>query len=326
MIVPAYWAEGRVQHKEPGRQVTVRRFGWSDVSIEDAQRQADERARAALQRILSGENKLARREPKVAYNGAEGVPIREEIIARHGETIITRNLYGALCLNTPNVLFVDIDHENPTPLRLTCVVYLILFAASLFWGIVARSFGVAFLSIFFSGILGYGIAAALFRLYELCAGGPAIRAARRIRRFAANHPDWHLRLYDTPVGQRILVMHDVFAPQDPRVAQCFKALGADRVYIQMCQRQNCFRARVSPKPWNMGINVHIKPRPGVWPIDPKHLPARANWLREYQSIAASFASCRFVAQLGSTITHETAESVRKLHDDLSKAHSGLPIA
>jgi len=36
------------------------------------------------------------------------VPIREEIVSRHGDTIITRNSYGARCLNTPNALFADI--------------------------------------------------------------------------------------------------------------------------------------------------------------------------------------------------------------------------
>ena len=78
----------------------VRRFGWSDNSQDAAQVNADERAQEALQRLLSGE-KLPRREPKVPYNGGEGVPIREEIVSRHGETIITRNSYEARCLNTP---------------------------------------------------------------------------------------------------------------------------------------------------------------------------------------------------------------------------------
>src|SRR5688500_8191871 len=102
MIVPQYWAEGRVQHRAKGRQVTMRRFGWADTSQADAQAHADTRAQEALDRFLSGES-LERREPKIPYNGADGVPIREEIVSRHGEAIITRNSYGARCLNTPNV-------------------------------------------------------------------------------------------------------------------------------------------------------------------------------------------------------------------------------
>jgi len=36
MIVPQFWAEGRVRDRIAGHQVTIRRFGWSDVSQEDA--------------------------------------------------------------------------------------------------------------------------------------------------------------------------------------------------------------------------------------------------------------------------------------------------
>ena len=48
MIVPTYWAEARVQQRAGDRQVTVRRFGWSDAGQDDAQAMAD--ARAALQK------------------------------------------------------------------------------------------------------------------------------------------------------------------------------------------------------------------------------------------------------------------------------------
>ena len=67
--------------------------------------------REAFEQVLAGEP-LQRREDKRPYNGAVGVPIREEIIARDGESVITRNSYGALCLNTPDVLFADVDLEQ----------------------------------------------------------------------------------------------------------------------------------------------------------------------------------------------------------------------
>src|SRR6185295_15118966 len=43
MIVPKFWAEARLPHREPGRQVTVRRFGWSDTSEAEAQAHAETR-------------------------------------------------------------------------------------------------------------------------------------------------------------------------------------------------------------------------------------------------------------------------------------------
>src|SRR5437588_8787138 len=111
MLVPKFWAEGRFQEQSAERQITVHRFGWSDESQANAQAMADARAHEALARLLRGE-KLPRRELKRAYNGSEGVPIREEIVASYGEVVLTRNSYGAVCLNTPNVLFADIDFEN----------------------------------------------------------------------------------------------------------------------------------------------------------------------------------------------------------------------
>ncbi len=86
MLIPDYWAETSLKHKVGGKQITVRRFGWSEQSQEDAQRNAEARAEEAFARVVAGE-KLERREPKVAYNGAVGVPIREEVLSRHDETI-----------------------------------------------------------------------------------------------------------------------------------------------------------------------------------------------------------------------------------------------
>jgi hypothetical protein len=106
MIVPA-WAEGRVHEKRDGKQVTIRRFGWSDESQAAAQAHADDRAREAFA-AFKASGTTARFEYKRAYNGADGVPIREEILERHGDTIITRNSYGARSL-PPNVLFADVD-------------------------------------------------------------------------------------------------------------------------------------------------------------------------------------------------------------------------
>lgn len=54
---------------------------------------------------------MPRRELRSNY-GTHGVPIREQIVERHDDMIITRNSYGALCLNTPDVLFADMDFEE----------------------------------------------------------------------------------------------------------------------------------------------------------------------------------------------------------------------
>ena len=325
MIVPQYWAEGRLQHRDKRRQVTVRRFGWSDVSQADAQANADARVQAALARLVAGE-KLPKREPKIPYNGAAGVPIREEIVGRHGDTIITRNSYGARCLNTPNVLFVDIDFQDKPGVRLTGAIFalLLLAAGAIGWGLHSKWYGIG--AAVLAVILGYGISTRLNNLVQRAKGGVEGAVRARIATFIAGHPDWHLRLYRTPAGMRALAMHRTFDPEEPAVADCFRALGADPIYAHMCLNQHCFRARVSPKPWRIGIAAHMRPSPGVWPVKPERLPDRNRWIDTYERTARDYASCRFAEDVGSEDVAPEARAVQVLHDELCQAMRDAPIA
>ncbi len=325
MIVPEFWAEARVQHKTNERQVTVKRFGWSDASLEVARLMAQSRAAEALQRIISGE-KLDRREPKVPYNGADGVPIREEIVSRHESAVVTRNVYGARCLNTPDVMFADVDFAAGPPLQFALVVFVLLSAFSIGYGVFEKSWKVGFGGVVASLILGFFVVQFLYRAFDIFTGGARRRALRRIENFSHAHPDWHLRLYETPAGFRVLVMHDTFDPAGEGAARCFNELGADPVYARMCVNQRCFRARVSPKPWRIGIVQHMRPRPGVSPVNPEKLPERKRWIEDYERLAAGFASCRFIQVLGPAPAHPAAMRVSLIHDDMCRAGTSLPIA
>lgn len=326
MIVPEYWAEGRLQHRSRGKQITVRRFGWSDLSQEEAQAHADARVREAFDRVLSGE-KLPRIEYKRSYNGAVGIPIREEIIARDGESIITRNSYGALCLNTPNALFVDIDLHDPGPTpELKRKVRLPLLVLALVAGVLSKSWAVAIIALIVALVLSALISRRIHAARMRKDGGPEARANRRIEAFVANHPDWTLRQYRTPAGFRMLAMHRTFDPGETDVEECFSALQTDPIYALMCVRQHCFRARVSPKPWRIGIARHLRPRPGVWPIKPERMADRQQWVADYERQAVNFAACGYLRTLGSGDIDPVVERVRELHDRLSQANSALPLA
>ncbi len=325
MIVPQFWAEASRQNKIKRRSFTVRRFGWSDASQEEAQANAEARADEALARIMAGE-KLIRREPKIAYNGAEGVPIREEIISRHDDSVVTRNSYGAKCLNTPDVLFVDIDFENEPRAGFTGLValaLLICFAGLALW---KRSWGLILVGIAVAGIGGVIASYLLHKVRLLMSGGVEARARKRIEAFAKTHPDWHLRLYRTPAGFRILVMHRLFDPCEEAVAECFRELRTDPLYAQMCIKQRCFRARVSPKPWRIGISTHMKPRPGIWPVKSEHLANRKKWIEDYDTAAGRFASCKFVESIGVRKADAKAVAIQQLHDELCRSASQLAIA
>ncbi len=281
VIVPEYWSEAKERIVVDGKQRTLRRFGWSDSSEQDAFENAKERVADAVARARAGEAVRAR-DHKVPYNGAEGLPIREQIVSRHGDTVITRNSYGALCLNTPDIAFADVDVAAP------------------------------------GGIL-MGWVFSLFRT------DPFDKARARIEQFAVDNPDWLLRLYRTPKGYRVLVMHRTFDADKEPAFEFLTKLGSDPLYMAMCRNQKCFRARVSPKPWRIGME-HIKPRPGVWPINPARMRDRQDWVRRYDEKSHRFASCRYEATLGSGRADRKCEAVRAVHDKHCKADQDLALA
>jgi len=77
----------------------VRRFGWSMISAEDAAALVEHRADEVIGRIVAGA-KIPRWEPEVPYNGAQGVPIREEVLQRQGDdgTLGSRGIGVRSCL------------------------------------------------------------------------------------------------------------------------------------------------------------------------------------------------------------------------------------
>ena len=327
MLVPRFWAESRAQQLAPdGKPIIARRFGWSDLSQPAAQTMADQRARETLALLVAGQP-IPRRDPALPYNGADGVPIREEIVSRHGETVLTRNAYGALCLNTPNAFFTDVDFRAvPAPARSKAGGALPLLAALAVASIAYRTPAAAVAAFLVLYLCGTVLARRWTARGPRLPGDPEAIALQAVRRFAAEHPDWSLRLYRTPVGLRVLATHRTFLPDDPAVPAGFDALSADPVYVRMCLRQRCFRDRVSPKPWRIGVREHIRPRRAAWPVAPEASPARAEWVARYDEAARSFASCRFLEALGPGLVHPDVQPVLELHDALCRTSSGFPIA
>ncbi len=304
----------------------MRRWGWSDISQAEAQALAERRVREALQRILSGEN-LRRRETLDSYGSQEGVPIREEVVALHGENVVTRNSYGSLCLNAPRVLFADIDAHTVPVLRVPAWGFLLLALAGLAVGMWQHSFVIGACIT----IGGPALWSRINRVVNRARRPEAERGAKAknldaIRAFAAARPDWHLRVYETPAGYRLLAMHDVFAPAGEAAREALTALDSDRRFARLCALQQCFRARVSPKYWRMGYRPAESLPKSKWPFPAEHAERRHRWIAGYELRARDYAACRFVERLGSAMTHPEAEAVRALHDRYCQADARLPLA
>jgi len=224
------------------------------------------------------------------------------------------------------VLFVDIDFPTGPPLKLYAAYLAITFGIPALVTILIEPKPVLIIAAVAFVVLGAWICYFIHSGWLKLQGGPERVALRRIENFLENRPDWHLRIYRTPAGIRAIAMHRTFTADDPEVAECFASLGADRQYARMCKLQKCFRARVSPKPWRIGMTRHIRPGRGAWPALPEVQPQREAWIEDYETRAKAYAACRFLESAGSMSTTARAGAVCRLHDELSRAESGLPIA
>lgn len=324
MIVPAYWAEARLQSRLGGRRATVRRFGWSDESQAAAQAHAQARAQEALDRIAAGEA-LPRRERRSNY-GVHGVPIREQIVARYPDgAVVTRNSYGARCLNSPNVLFADVDFARRGS-GAQIAIALLGASVGLAIGIWIQDWIWPIVPAFAGLILSIWLAK-LVRRYRTHEDRALARSLRRAEAFSVAHPDWHLRVYRSPGGLRVMALHRTFDPLDPEVAACFDALGTDPLYAVLCKTQHCFRARLTAKPWRAGIRRRIRPPSAAWSPEQAALPRRLAWIERYERAASRFAACRFLYALGNTASVDpVADRIRALHDDETGALTARPLA
>jgi len=281
---------------------------------------AEARVNEALQRVIRGEQ-LVRHESSLGYSGV-GLPIREEILEAVGRAVVTRNSYGARCLNTPDVLFADVDAEPPPAPWLLGVALMVALGAAgaAFIGGSAAVAAVVF-------VVAFAISLVVMLVgWERLRKSGRVRAGRdRIARFVAAHPGWAVRIYQTPSGLRAMATHRPFASVDPEVRTFFDAIGVDEVYAQMCANQQCFRARLTPKPWRIGIK-HITPR-SAWPVPADKRPAREAWIAHYEAASRGYAACRFLEAVGSGTVHIDIEPIRRFHDDTCRAlDERLPIA
>jgi hypothetical protein len=271
------------------RRKRVSAWGWSDESPDHAARHAAER----LQRVLDW---LARGGPPVLqrrYGYAER-PMREEVLrefrAQDGSlrAAVTRNSYGCLVLNTARLMFVDVDAPE---------------AGESGW---------------LAGLFGY-------RKPNPARDPEAFLDAfnARLRDWVSRWPRWGWRVYQTRAGLRLLATHEALGPDHAMTRTAFEVFEADPRYRQLCTAQQCFRARLTPKPWRCGRD---SPR-ARWPwANEKAEAGFRRWEAKYRAAAEDYATCKLLGQQGHQVICGELDDLVRFHDDATRADSGLPLA
>jgi hypothetical protein len=230
-------------------------------------------------------------------------PLREKLEQRiydqRGELLaaITRNAYGSRVLNAPQTVFIDVDDKDLCPPP-TISIWEALLGLQLYnW---------------LRRLLGGEPPAAL---------APPEAMARRLSEWLDGHPDWKIRLYRTRRGYRLLALHQLLPPDSPVVPAAFKALGADVIYARMCQTQQCYRARLTPKPWRIGWH---RP-PVLFPFETAGEEAvQREWEQQYVQRSQNFSVCEWVGDFGTGTTCLEARQLAELHD--ASCLGGRPLA
>jgi hypothetical protein len=152
---------------------------------------------------------------------------------------------------------------------------------------------------------------------------PEEKAMATVWTWWREHTDWSFRVYRTFKGFRLLATHRTFDPESPEVQTCLTGLGSDRLFIKLCKAQKCFRARLSPKPWRLGLG---KP-PATFPREhPDERASFQSWQSAYDQASKEYATCRFVTIVGTETMHPQIEPIVRLHDSWTRADSASPLA
>lgn len=371
------------------KQATIKRYGWSDISRSDALEHAKARVAEAHNRWLAGEdiirrerkeeynesNRIPIREQIISK---QVFPSSVSTQDASTQLIVTRNSYGAQVANVDNIAIIDVDNDDLlshlypeqysangfipasvstqsqpfTKIKVWFFVFIFILIASV----------IAWLELSWLWLLVVMFAATTY-LWQQASQKDKARTQRYdddivsllpfimdlIQKRIISHPSESFRLYQTPAGFRIIATHDTVSPNDEIVAEWFAYFHADANYVRLCQAQQCFRARVTAKPWRMAEVTKTStldksiPTTDFWSMpaddvdaienEPRHaeLAAREQWIKDYDSFAKNYSACRYLESFASRDSHKNIAQINinkfiDWHDNACQVDKELPLA
>lgn len=136
----------------------------------------------------------------------------------------------------------------------------------------------------------------------------------KIETFQKHNQEYTIKVYETFAGLRIAITNQLFDSNSPATDAIFSSLDTDPLYVKLCKNQSCFRARLSPKPWRIGIDRPKSRFPRELKVDRNDFH---NWLKNYQKISTNFSVTKLLKVFGSDKTHPDVDRVLSIHDKYS---------
>lgn len=160
----------------------------------------------------------------------------------------------------------------------------------------------------------------LASLFKRGPKNPKDKIFEMVRKLAVS-PKYNMygfRIYETFAGARVIVLGRDFDPQGDAAREMMREFNTDPLYALLCAKQNCYRARLTPKPARMKMKGYrVK-----YPREEDEAQFQ-NWLKDYEYKSRNFSVCKFVEQVGAS--YSPTEAVQ-LHDDMTGTRYNLPLA
>ena len=121
-----------------------------------------------------------------------------------------------------------------------------------------------------------------------------------------------LRIYETFKGIRVIFLGGTFIANALETKKIMDEFNCDALYTLLCNKQDCFRARLTPKPRRLKL-----PWPKVkFPRNSQEDATLQTWLNTYETASRNYSVCKFVEQIGSGYMPEAV----RLHDEMTGAY------
>lgn len=309
MKIYDHWAKRACKGKSPdGDDWWLVSWGGSNIDVNSA-------AIAAENNLGDLQKRLADADTRNSFYYCGTAPVKEKVLERFGNpdqpyAAITRNRYGALVLNAANVFIADVDldlnHSDRSGISTAAKQ------------ISSKTEKRGFFSNLFSGktkgptrARQSAMEKSVQENYQQLRDMEQQRALKRFAEFHEKFPALSFRVYETAAGYRIIVTNQRVDTDDSQSAAWLEALESDKLYRRLCKQQQCYRARLTPKPWRLpGCGSPVFFPNGQY----DHETGLENWIDEYREKSKSVAVCNLVNSYGeATATGETAE-VLAVHD------------
>lgn len=287
-----YWCQDT--RKLAGKAVTTR--AGSDESLDDARQKLERRFFYLRQLSCQGNSLSSKARAEITAFFADGLvgtdsyqqPICEELVkVLDSQNVITRNRYGALVLNSEDHVFLDVDFAT-------------------------KQQGPAFLNWLFNALAYNGKRdAATTRQKTIDRVLMATKAS------AFSHLRY--RLYETRQGLRLVVAGATIPAQSEYMQKLCEVFGVDERYALLCRKQNCFRARLTPKPSRLRLAYPDGVR---YPYSSADKAIMAAWVATYNVRCASYSVCRLLTEVNGPVT----SPILDVHDQLCKLDKDFPLA